>query len=255
MVRFLTLLSLTCLSGCKVVVADVPPNAVVSTTLCVDTYVLALPDLEQRLAALSWQSRSSLSRTPEHLRHLPQADEDPERLHRWKAATIISSAGQNGDLNLSFGDDFETVWKNFELLSKSLDIANPTQAFKDQLNNLPQPTISPRLLYLNRAGMTAGRGTFVDAVFQAAGAENIIRTSGWHSPDAETLLTLNPDAIVTSFMSSNYVGVNDRAVRHAALAKKIEAYPKIDIHGGLWPCAGPGLIEAATHLSSELTKL
>ncbi len=243
------------LTGCGAVQTDLPNDSIVSTTLCADTYLLAMPDLEPRLKALSWQSRSSLSRTDTHLQTLPQVDEDPERLLRWKGATIISSAGIEGDINLIWGEDFDTVWKNFAVLSNTLNVVDPSLALQAKLDALPQPATTPRLLYLDRSGATAGTGTFIDAVFRAVGAKNIITTAGWHSPDTENLIGLHPDVIVTSFMGSNYTSVNDKAVRHTALAEKISTTPKINIHGGLWPCAGPGLVKAASQLSQELAKL
>lgn len=243
------------LTSCGSPSPEISSDAIVSTTLCADTYLMAIPELKPHLAALSWQSRSSLSRVPKSLQSLPQIDDDAERLYRWQDATIVSSAGTKGDINLSWGEDFTTVWTNFSILSKSLSVPNPTPQLKAKLEQLPQPSKDFRLLYLDRSGATAGTGTFVNAVFQAAGATNIIQTPGWQSPDTETLLTLHPDAIVTSFMGSDYVGVNDGSVRHAGLARKIDELPQIDLHGGLWPCAGPGLIEATVQLSSELTKL
>ncbi|GGX72050.1 hypothetical protein GCM10011309_22890 [Litorimonas cladophorae] len=255
MFRATTFLMVVGLAGCGSPSPAISKDAIVSTTLCADTYLMAIPELEPHLAALSWQSRSSLSRAPKSLQSLPQIDDDAERLHRWQDATIVSSAGTKGDINLSWGEDFTTVWTNFSILSKSLNVTDPTPHLKAKLEKLPHPSKDLRLLYLDRSGATAGTGTFVDAVFQAAGATNIIQTPGWQSPDTETLLTLHPDVIVTSFMGSNYVGVNDRSVRHAGLARKIDALPRIDLHGGLWPCAGPGLIEATVQLSSELAKL
>ena len=54
--------------------SDINPTDVVSTSLCADSYLLAMPDIAPRLAALSWQSRSALSRAPAELRDLPQAE-------------------------------------------------------------------------------------------------------------------------------------------------------------------------------------
>jgi len=84
------------ISACKPADVDLPENAVVSLTLCADSYLHAFPNIESRLAALSWQSRSSLSVTPDHLKSLPQADTDLERAQRWTGATRISSAGGTG---------------------------------------------------------------------------------------------------------------------------------------------------------------
>jgi len=234
---------------------ELPDDAIVSTTLCADGYLHALPELEPRLAALSWQSRSALSRAPDHLRALPQADNDPERRLNWAESTQISSAGGSGDIDLDWGEDFETVWKNLALLSSTLDVSDPTNVFKSRLIAIDKPATAPRILYMDRSGATAGPGTFVNAVIEAAGGENVIENPGWQSPDTETLIRLQPDIILTSFMGSNYAGVNDRTLRHAALDTKIQSLPRIDIPGKLWPCAGPGLIEAAEQLSQAMAKL
>ncbi len=243
------------LTGCGQVKVDAPEDAIVSTSLCADGYVQAFPELTPRLAALSWQSRSALSSTPEHLKTLPQTDSDPERALIWKDAVKISSAGGGGDIDLQWGESFETLWENLGTLSDALDIADPSDVLKARLQALESPEVTHEVLYLDRSGATAGPGTFVDEVIKAAGAVNVVQTTGWQSPDIEVLMQYDPDVIVTSFMDSNYAGVNDRALRHAALAQKIQAVPQVQIPGKYWPCAGPGLVDAAEHLSRSLLPL
>ena len=243
------------LAGCGETRIDIQQDAIVSTSLCADGYLHALPEIEPRIAALSWQSRSNLSQTPEHLKSLPQADNDIERGLNWSDTVQISSAGGGGDIDLNWGEDFGTVWENLALLSTNLNAPNPTVALMSRLNSIEKYAHPPRILYLDRSGATAGPGTFVNAVIEAAGGVNIIENPGWQSPDTETLVGLQPDIILTSFMDSKYAGVNDRTLRHAALASKIESLPRIDIPGRFWPCAGPGLVDAAEHLSQALAKL
>ena len=243
------------LLGCRAAQSDLPEDAIVSTTLCADSYIHALPEIAPRLAALSWQSRSALSVTPDPLKSLPQADDNAERLLRWAGALRISSAGGRGDIDLLWGEDFETVWKNFALLSQALNIPNPSANLQARLTQIEKPAQAPKILYLDRSGATAGPGTFVHAVIKAAGGKNIIQNPGWQSPNTEHLISLQPDIIVTSFMASDYAGVNDRTLRHTALASKIESLPQINIPGNLWPCAGPGLIEAATLLNQQMLSL
>lgn len=243
------------LAGCHGPQSDLPENAIVSTSLCADSYLQAFPNLEPRLAALSWQSRSALSRSSDGMKSLPQADDDPERLLRWSGALRVSSAGGGGDIDLNWGEDFETVWENLALLSERLDVPNPAYALQARLRKLDIPQRAPRILYLDRSGATAGPGTFVHSVIEAAGGQNIIKNPGWQSPDTEVLIGLQPDIIVTSFMASEYAGVNDRALRHAALTSKIASLPRINIPGKFWPCAGPGLVEAAEHLNQQLVSL
>ena len=243
------------LAACSQGDVDLPQNAVVSTSLCADGYVHAFPELEPRLAALSWQSKSALSATPEHLKALPQTDSEPERALIWKNATQISSSGGSGDIDLDWGESLETVWVNLARLSEDLNLPDPSRNLKARLNSLPPLTSSPKILYLDRSGATAGPNTFVDEVIRAAGAINVVDTPGWQSPDIERLIQYKPDIILTSFMDSNYSGINDRALRHDALATKIDSLPQIQIPGKYWPCAGPGLIDATEHLSKSLLAL
>ena len=251
----LALATLLGLVACTSDQTALPENAIVSTTLCADGYVHSLPEVEPRLAALSWQSRSNLSQTPDHLRSLPQTSDDRERLMKWQDAIQITSTPGPGQIDLSWGEDFETVWRNFAKLADALGLDDPSGVFKARLRDVEKPAKAPRILYLDRSGATAGPGTFVNAVIEAAGGLNIIENPGWQSPDTETLIRLEPDIILTSFMDSNYVGVNDRSSRHAALAAKISALPVIHVPGRLWPCAGPGLVEATERLSQDMLKL
>lgn len=251
----IALIVATFLSSCIDSYPKVAENAIVSTTLCADGYLHRIPELEPRLAALSWQSRSKLSQTPEHLRYLPQAKNDPEASVKWSRAVQVSSAGEQGQINLNWGEDFETVWSNFALLSARLNVQNPSDSLQARLKAIEKPKNRSRILYLDRSGATAGPGTFVDAVISAAGGVNIIENPGWQSPDTETLISLTPDVILTSFMDSDYFGANDRVSRHAALASKIDSLPVIDIPGRYWPCAGPGLVDAAEQLNQALLRL
>jgi len=230
-------------------------KAIVSLSLCADGYLHALPEIEPNLTALSWQSRSVLSQTPDHLRVLPQTENHPEGLLKWAGALKVSTAGGQGDIDLDWGENFETVWKNFALLSSKLGTDDPSGTFRTRLKMIEKPSQAPKILYLDRSGGTAGPGTFVDAVIKAAGGKNVIENPGWQSPDIETLIRLQPDILLTSFMSSEYVGVSDKTSRHAALQTQISTLPVIDIPGKLWPCAGPGMVKATEILSQEMAKL
>ena len=239
--------------------SDINPTDVVSTSLCADSYLLAMPDIAPRLAALSWQSRSALSRAPAELRDLPQAGTDRETLMGWRPAQIITGPGAiplaSSAKHLNWTESFEGVWDNFAALSNALGSSDPSPDLQNRLGNIPAPSRPLRALYLDRSGASAGPDTFVDAVFQAAGVTNILTQPGWQTLDTETLISLAPDVIVTSFMGSDYHGANDRVVRQDALAQKIANTPQIDIPGAFWPCAGPGLVDAAEAISKELATL
>ena len=225
----------------------------VSTSLCGDSYVLAVAP--ERVAALSWQSRDTLSRASAAQRALPQIADRAEDILTMGGATVIFGPGEGyrtakftkASVPLTWGEDFETVWANLESLK-----AGSSKPWKDRLSQVKTPETTPKILYLSRAGGTAGGGTFIDAVITAAGGENIIKSNGWFTPDPETLLAQRPDFILTSFFDSDYASVNDKSYRHKAVKDFIAAHQTIDIEGKYWPCAGPGLIEATEILAAAL---
>jgi iron complex transport system substrate-binding protein len=218
-----------------------PENRLGSTSLCADSYLLALAP--NRIGALSWQAGSALSTAEPSMESLPRLWASREVL----AGTTLPLVTGPGDPDfgrantaaLTWGDNFDTAFQ--------ADIAS--------LSTLDTPSMPPRVLYLSRSGGSAGPGTFIDAVITAAGGVNANETPGWHTPAVERTLQFNPDLIVTSFFGSNYAGVSDRAVRHSALRRYLAERPRVDIPGKLWLCAGPGLIEATRQLNAAILAL
>jgi iron complex transport system substrate-binding protein len=100
------------------------------------------------------------------------------------------------------------------------------------------------VLYLSRSGGTAGPGTFVDSVISAAGGRNIITKSGWRGAELESLITLKPDLIITSFFENGAESAQSKGVRNRALQNLIADTPHVNVAGKYWPCAGPGLENA-----------
>lgn len=241
-----------------------------STSLCGDSYVLALaPD---QVRALSWQSRTALSLATEAQRQLPQVWNDPESLLGIKNDIIIFGPGEGKfkdrlstpSFVLSWGEDFDAVFENLARIEARLGQETSVtaqlrarlaqvKASAEQRARMNAPR--PRILYLSRSGGTAGAGTFVDAAIKAAGGLNIAPHAGWSTPEPETLLALTPDLILTSYFESGYESVQASAVRHAAVRKFVDSKPAVNIPGALWPCAGPGLVTAAEQISKAIEGL
>lgn len=250
---------LTCLIGaCSPTHPSVKaPSGFGSTSLCADSYLIALAP--ERIEALSWQAGTPLSTASPDMKNLPKLWESRELMASSKLTLLTGPSGQpSGEkrLALQWGEDFETVRTNLEAIQAQfgLDVSDTITAI-DALSALPKPSQPPRILYLSRAGGSAGAGTFVDAVIKVAGGQNIVQRPGWHTPTLEQVLQYEPDLIITSFFGSDYSGANDRAVRHTALNRYLDQYPRLDLPGKLWPCAGPGLIEATHQLNQALLAL
>lgn len=256
-----------CLMGC---VAELDaksasaPMGVVSTSLCGDAYVQAFAP--EQILALSWQSKSELSMASDVQKALPQIDSQAESVLPYKDALILFGVGEGAALKdrlpfsraLEWTEDFEGVSRNADSLLQSLslpkaDLTNWERRVRDVTQKgaaLRSTKASPKILYLSRAGGSAGPNTFIDAAIHAAGGTNINPVAGWHSPDIETLLTYQPDIILRSFSGGNYHSRSDMI--SPTLSAFITKRPIIDIDGGYWPCAGPGLLEATEILQSEI---
>jgi iron complex transport system substrate-binding protein len=239
-----------------------PPQRIVSTSLCGDSYVLALAQ-ENQITALSWQSKDSVATTLTSLGTRPQAWDDVERLLALRPDLVVFGAGEGARakpfldkagisyVSISWGEDFGAVHSNIDTLARALHIQTPIQAIPKTSAHPKKPTI----LYLSSAGGTAGPGTFIDAVIKAAGGTNIITQTGWFTPDLESLSQLRPDLIITSFVDDGYASINAPTLRHTMLRAKIKAVPHINVPGKYWPCAGPGLYRATGLVANAVRKL
>ena len=237
-----------------------------STSLCGDAYLAALaPD---DISALSWQSRDLVSRANDAQKTLPQIWDDPEVLVTSDLTHIVFGSGEGirsreflgsgvQTTTLLWGEDFDTVKTNFRLLAKDLDLR--PDAWLDQIDqrlaSLEKPKTPPLILYLDKAGGSAGPGTFVDAVITAAGGQNIVAAPGWGKIDPETLIMLQPDLIITSFFNDGYESVNSHSIRHQLFKDFIDSHEQVDIPGSYWLCAGPGLLDVAEILNAKIQSL
>ena len=243
---------------------------IVSTSLCGDSYVLSVVAVED-IAALSWQSGHALSNVPHNLRNKPKAWDDAERLLALNPTLVVFGPGEGGAAKpvldkhgikyvaLDWGEGFASVVTNTAILQKHL---LPDDSFLDVFGLIKHQTMQagalsslPQILYLSASGGTAGPGTYVDAAIKAAGGRNIITIQGWHTPDVETLVGLEPDLIVTSFFEDGYASVNEAGLNNKVLQDKIKSTAHDNVPGKLWPCAGPGLYEATDIIAKAIEEL
>ena len=246
---------------------------IASTSLCGDSYLLAVvPD---QISALSWQSRDPLSLASEPFQELPQIWDDPEILATASADIILFGPGEGSKAgpvlnarnikraDLVWGEDFETVAANLEMIGQATGAVDKSDKAISNLNNRLE-TLSrrfdnkkppPKILYLSRSGGSAGTGTLVDAAIRAAGGDNVLDTPGWVTLETEDLITLEPDLIIISFFEAGYESVNAAGIRHKAVKQFINRHEKMSIPGNLWPCAGPHLINAAEMIAARLDEL
>lgn len=235
---------------------------VISTSLCGDTYLQAFTPAH--IAGLSWQSRSALSRATPSQKNLPQFNDSLERLLPYSDALVLFGPGEGFGLtaslpqshSLTWTESFKGVYENALSISAALNLTpKKAETWYARIQRLEQErqsqqSKSPKILYLTPAGGSAGPGTFVDAVIHLSGGQNINQTSGWHSPNLETLLSYKPDLLLRSFNHNNYHSRGN--TQNPVLERHFKDVPVIDIAGKYWPCAGPGLLDAALILQEAI---
>jgi len=247
-----------------------PPQKIGSTSLCGDSYVRALlsDGTPGKIHALSWQSRDPLSLASSTEQALPQIWNDGETIIASGVDMVILGPEFVGELDhmlyaaginraqIGWGEDFETLYTNIEILGEKLQVQDQAQhlkaSLKSRLDALPLPAEKYNILYLAPAGFSAGPGTYIDAMITAAGGENLNTHPGWNKLDPEHLLILQPDLIVTGFADDSYASINNLTKRHHAYAAFLNRSPRLDIAGALLPCVGPDLVIATEQLNARL---
>ncbi len=249
--------------------AQAAPARIVSTSLCADSYILALAD-NDTVAALSWQGDTALSSAPKAWRGKAKGQASAEVLAALRPDFIIMGPGdapraarfeaQDGVpvVMLDWASDFAGVFKNMKKLAPPLP-APDAQARIDSTISALQARLAvvrerstarvhtPRLLYLAPNGASAGPGTFIDAMIKAAGGVNHAATlgvKGWGLVPVEKLAIDPPDMLITGFFKNGYPSAQNGRTRQPVFRKILNTLPRIDLPGKLLVCASPLLVEA-----------
>jgi iron complex transport system substrate-binding protein len=114
------------------------------------------------------------------------------------------------------------------------------------------PERRPLAAVYQENGITAGRGTLVDAVIRAAGYDNLAARLGIASYAAlslEDLLLHRPDLLITSLETADAPSLARQTLDHPALRELAARAVQVTIPAPLWVCPGPYTIEAAERLA------
>lgn len=204
---------------------------VFSTDYCADQYAIALADTSD-IAALSPESRRDFSYLRKAAGILPQARPTLEAAIGRRADVVLRSWGGDAAaferagirvVTLPSADDFEAVRRNIHSAAAALDAEERGEALianmDARLKALP-PIVgdAPSALYVTPGGVTAGRKTFIDAMFEAAGVKNAAGDQDyWPALPLESLIRRPPSFVVAGFFRTDEVGADNwSAARHPA---------------------------------------
>ncbi len=235
---------------------------VFSADYCADQLVLALADREQ-IAALSVDAVKDFSYMRNSAQGLPRSRAEAEEIVARDVDVVLRFWG--GDdarlkrfgaeiVSLDYASDFGGVKENVRMAAAAIGQQargeRLLREIDDRLGALAAKGPSGvSALYVTPGGVTAAKGTMIDAIFAAAGVGNVAAEKGlsyWPALSAEALIADPPAFIATGFFAANSERINHwSAARHPALRRTLAATPRIDLDADILACPGWFSLDAA----------
>lgn len=207
-------------TGAEIVLNE-PPQRIFSTGVAIDNLLLSIIDPERVAAVTSFATQEGYSyvadRVAPHMlivealnaEQALAANPDIVLVASWNdpdAVAQIKALGLKVYTFTAFGgiqDALENITRIGEITGSEAEAQNLIDEFYTQYGAIAARVIGrdkPTVLYWNDWGSTAGTDTAVDSIIRYAGGENIAATAGindWQTIDAEFILQVDPDVIIT----------------------------------------------------------
>lgn len=236
---------------------------VVSLDYCADQYVLALADRDQILA-VSVQAGDAHSALRERAQGLPRVRDAAEDVLALNPDLVIRSYGGGARArayyarlglpvhDLGYASDFDDVRAMITRAAAALGHPARGEALIAQMDaDLAAARQGPRrsALYMTPSGVTAGSGTMIDALLQAANFDNAAArggASGWRSLPLESLVEREPDLILTAFFDGASAPNDSWAMAgHPVFQDMLTRSTRIGLDGAEVSCSAWTLAAAA----------
>lgn len=228
------------------------PQRIVSLDYCADQYVLGLAERSQ-IAALSPDARADFSSHAAIAEGLPQARPLAEDILAHRPDMVVRSWGGDPRIlalferlgipvhQIGYISDFDDIRRETRAAAAAFarqEQAGILLADMDRALDRVSPGAGADALYVTPGGVTAGQGTFIDALLSAAGLSNAAGAqTGWTSLPLEAVATQMPAIFVTGFTNSATDRV-DRwsASRHPVMRRALSARPVLALDTGVIAC-------------------
>lgn len=235
---------------------------VFSADYCADQIALALADPDQ-IAALSVDAEKDFSYLRAQAAGLPQARAEAEQIIAHGADVVLRFWGGDAArlerlgvnvVSLDYAADFDAVKTNIMIAADAIGRRERGAALVASVDRRlaalkSRRPLSISALYVTPGGVTAGKGTIIDAIFTAAGVGNVASGKGlswWPPLSAEALIADPPQFIVTGFFTANSERINHWSMaRHKALTGLLDATPRVDLPADVLSCPGWFSLDAA----------
>lgn len=255
------LLALLLLAGGSATGQDAP--RVVSLDYCADQYVLALADRDQILA-LSVQAGDAHSALRDRAQGVPRVRDAAEDVLALNPDLIMRSYGGGAHArayyarlglavhDLGYANAFQEVEAMIRRAAQVLGHPERGEALVAQMRaDLAAASQGPRLeaLYMTPSGVTAGAGTLIHDLLEAANFENAAArggAAGWRSIPLEGLVEQAPDLVVTAFFDGASAPTDSWSMaRHPVFDALFERSTQVALDGADVACSSWTLAAAA----------
>lgn len=246
------------------------PMRIVSLDFCADQYVLKLADSEQILA-ISPDAVKPFSHMRDHAEGVatvrPIAEDvlilKPDLVVRSygggpNAAAFYERAGipvlQVGWASSIHGEEVGTIPFLIQEMADGLGQAERGKAlvsdYNDRLQRIGETARGTSTLYMTPSGVTSGEGSLVHDALLAAGLENYMQKSGWHSLPLEALAYSRPGLVATSYFESRSSHQSSwSAARHPLAKRELATADQVALEGAWTACGGWYILNAVEALS------
>ena len=225
---------------------------VVSLDQCADQYVLGLAPRGD-IAGLSYRALAPDSYLREAARGLPLRRADLESVLAARPAVVVREwGGDEGMVRrlqargvrvvvIDDADDFDGVRANIRRVAAGLGRIAQGEALIQRMNAELAAAKGAwrgrRAVYLTPGGFTAGRGTLVGAMMQAAGLANAAPAPGFAPAPLEDLVLHPPDAVVLGFFDRGSVSTQHWSLAgHPALKATMRGRVVASLPGAILGC-------------------
>jgi len=236
---------------------------VVSLDYCADQFVLGLADRDQILAVSKDADKpfSHLHDKAAGLRKIRNTAEDvialqPDLVIRsWGGDARALEFYKSLDIDtfqIGYASDLEGAVRITQEAGAALGQAARADALVAAMP-APKAPEGRTTLYLTPSGVTAGPGTMVDAIIQAAGLTNAETNPGWHSIGLEGLVQAPPTAVLTAFFGFDADATDQwSAARHPVLQRILNDADTYAMDESRLTCPAWFVADEAADLSAEL---
>lgn len=276
MFRLAVLIMALALANCRGPSAESPlsserPMRIVSLDYCADQYVLKLAD-RQQILAISPDGVKYFSHMRDQAVGVPTVRPIAEDVLILKPDLVVRSYGGGSNAAAFFqragvpvlqvgwasalrGEEDGTIPFLIQEMADGLGHSARGEAlvsdYNTRLDRIAESATSTSTLYMTPSGVTSGEGSLIHDALLAAGLENYMQKSGWHSLPLEALAYSRPGLVATSYFDSRSSSQSRwSAARHPVAKRELATTDQVALEGAWTACGGWFILNAVEALSA-----